>query len=79
MWNLKRNDTNELTQQKETHKLRIYGCWGEGIVRDSGKVTYTLLYIKWITNKDLQHMELCSLLYASLDVRVFGGYMYMYG
>ena len=22
MWNLKRNDTNELTKQKETHKLR---------------------------------------------------------
>ena len=25
----------------------------EGIVRDSGKVMYTLLYLKWITNKDL--------------------------
>ena len=26
-WNLKRNDTNELTKQKETHRLgeRIYG------------------------------------------------------
>ena len=22
MWNLKRNDTNELTKQKQTHKLR---------------------------------------------------------
>ena len=22
MWNLKRNDTNELPQQKETHRLR---------------------------------------------------------
>ena len=22
MWNLKRNDTNELTKQKETHRLR---------------------------------------------------------
>ena len=55
MWNLKRNDTNELTKQKETHRLRkqTYGCWGEGIVRDFGKVTYTLLYSKWITNKDL--------------------------
>ena len=57
MWNLKRNDTNELTKQKETHRLRkrIYGCWGEGLVRESGKVTYTLLYLKWITNKDLLH------------------------
>ena len=28
MWNLKRNDINELTKQKETHRLRerTYGC-----------------------------------------------------
>ena len=26
---------------------------GEGEVRDFGKVMYTLLYLKWITNKDL--------------------------
>ena len=28
MWNLKRNDTNELTKEKETHKLRKWtsGC-----------------------------------------------------
>ena len=26
---------------------------GEGIVRESGMDMYTLLYIKWITNKDL--------------------------
>ena len=25
----------------------------EGIVRDLGKVKYTLLYLKWMTNKDL--------------------------
>ena len=55
MWNLKRNDTNELTKQKETHRLKAwtYGCWGEGIVREFGKVMNTLLYSKWITNKDL--------------------------
>ena len=28
------------------------GC-GEGIVRKFGMDTYTLLYLKWITNKDL--------------------------
>ena len=30
MWNLERNDTNELTKQKETHRLieGIYGYWG---------------------------------------------------
>ena len=34
---------NLLTKQKETHRLRerTYGC------------LYTLLYLKWITNKDL--------------------------
>ena len=57
MWNLKRNDTNELTnKKKKTHKLRkcTNGCWGrEGIVRKFGKVMYTLLYSKWISNKDL--------------------------
>ena len=39
----------------ETHRFRkwTYDCRGEGIVRDFGKVTYTLLYFKWITNKDL--------------------------
>ena len=26
---------------------------GGGIVRDLGKVLYTLLYLKWIANKDL--------------------------
>ena len=25
---------------------------GEGIVREFGKVKYTLLYLKWITHKD---------------------------
>ena len=26
---------------------------GEGIIREFGKVMYTLLYSKWVTNKDL--------------------------
>ena len=54
MWNLERNATNELTKKKETHRLRkqTYGCWEEGIVTDFGKVMYTLLYLKWITNKN---------------------------
>ena len=61
MWTLKRNDTNELTKQKETHRLRewTYGGgglgegWGEGIVREFGMGMYTLLYFKWITNEVL--------------------------
>ena len=59
MWNLKTNDTNELTKQKETRKLRewTYSCkgegWGEGIARGFGMNMYTLLYLRWVTNKDL--------------------------
>ena len=29
--------------------------WGEGIEREFGIEMYTLLYIKWITNKDLSY------------------------
>ena len=55
MWNLKRNYTNELT--KQTHRLRkwTHGCWRQGIVKDFWKVMYTLLYFKWLTNKNLLH------------------------
>ena len=55
MRNLKRNDTNELAKQKETHRLRegIYGCRKEGIVRELGMDMYTLLYLKQIINKGL--------------------------
>ena len=48
-----------LTKQKETHKLRegTYSCqgekWQKGIVREFGMEMFTLLYLKWITNKDL--------------------------
>ena len=52
--NLKRKYTNELKKQKETDledKLKVF--FGEGIVRDFGKVLYALQYLKWITNKDL--------------------------
>ena len=62
MWNLKRNNTNELMKQKETHRLRkrTYGCWGEGIVRKFGMDMYhcfisSLLnqyyFIKMVKNK----------------------------
>ena len=44
---------------------------GEGIVREFGMDMYTLLYLKCITNKDLQykHRELCSVLCGSQDGR----------
>ena len=49
---LKRNDTNELTKQKETHRLRkgAYGRWGrmgEGMDMDR------LLHLEWITSREL--------------------------
>ena len=43
----------------KTHSLReqTYGCqgegWGEGIVMEFGMDMYTLLNLKWITDKDL--------------------------
>ena len=46
---------NLFTKQKENHRLRkqTYGCWGKRDSWDFGKVRYTLLHLKWITNKDL--------------------------
>ena len=50
---------NLLKKQKQTQKLRegTYGCqgkgWGKGIVREFGMDMYTLLYLKWITSKNL--------------------------
>ena len=60
MWNLKRHDTNELTYKMETDsqtsRMNLWlpgGRMGEGIVREFGMDMYTLLYLKWKTNKDL--------------------------
>ena len=33
--------------------LGVGGGWGEWIVREFEMVMYTLLYLKWITSKDL--------------------------
>ena len=60
MWNLTRNDKNEHIQNRLTDlKEQTYGCqgrgWGYGIVREFGINIYTLLYLKWITNKVLLH------------------------
>ena len=49
---------NLFTKQKQTHRLRerTYGYQdgrGRGTVREFGTDIYTLLYLKWITNKDL--------------------------
>ena len=36
--------------------------WGEGIVREFGIDMYTLLYLKWITNKNLLYIAHGTLL-----------------
>ena len=47
------------TKHKQIHRLRepTHGCqgerWVEGRVREFGMDLYTLLYLEWITNKDL--------------------------
>ena len=61
--------------------LMVFG--GEGVVRDFGKVMYTLLYFKWITNKDLLYSTRNSAQYY-VPACIGGdlgesGYMYMYG
>ena len=43
--------------------------WEEGIVREFGIDMYTLLYFKWITNKDLLYSTEDSMLHDSLDGR----------
>ena len=62
---------------------KLMAAGGEGIVKDFGKVMYTLLYLKWITNKNL----LCST-WNSAQCYVAAwmggglgenGYVYVYG
>ena len=61
IWNLKRNDTNELILNRKSifpdleNEFIVAGdgAGGEGIVRNYRKVMYTLLYLKWVKNKDL--------------------------
>ena len=47
------------------------GKLGEGIVGEFGMGRNKLLYLKWVTNKNLtvQHKGLCSMLCGSLDER----------
>ena len=70
---------NLLTEQKQTHRLRerTYGYQGErsenGLVKEHEIDVYTLLYIKWVANKDLLPNTGNSMLGDSLDGRGFGG------
>ena len=65
MWSPKRNNTKELTYKTErdsqtegTNLMFVRGQGGgkdgvEGTIREFGMETYTLLYLKWITDKGL--------------------------
>ena len=44
---------NRLTDLEKWNLSLPEGKMREGIVREFGMDTYTLLYLKWITNKDL--------------------------
>ena len=63
---------NLLTKQKETHREWTYGEKdGRGVVvRVFGMDMYTLLYLKWIINKDVLYSAVGC---GSLDGRGFGG------
>ena len=59
----------ELAKDKETHRLRkgTYGCQGKGTVRDFGNVISTAIFKMGNQQRPIvQHMELCSMLCASL-------------
>ena len=90
MQNLKMIEMKLFTKQKQTHRLRewTYGCQGkslgEGIVREFGMDRYTLLHLKWITNKGLLYIALGTLLNVMWQLGWEGsleenGQMYIYG
>ena len=75
-------DTNE--QNRKRLRKQTCDCQGEGIVRELGMVMYTLLYLKWITNKDLLCVAHGTLLNVMWQPGLKGhlgedGQMYMYG
>ena len=46
---------NRLTDLKKELMVTRWEGWRGGIVRQFGTDMYTLLYLKWITNKDLTY------------------------
>ena len=71
MWNLKKKATKELIYKTEVvtnveNKFMVMGLGGKkgGINWETGIVTYTLLYIKEITNMDLLYSKGYSMQYS---------------
>ena len=78
---------NLFAKQKQTFRFRkqTYGRqeegWEEGIVREFGMDTHTLLYLKWITNKDLLYSTGNSAqcyLAAWMGGELGGGWIHVY-
>ena len=70
-------------QNRKRHRFRkqTYGCQGEGIVREFGKVMYTLLFSKWMTHQDLLYSTWNSAqcyVPSWLGGRFGGEWIYMY-
>ena len=80
---LKCCDRNRLTDfENEFMVARGEGC-GEEMVKKFGMGLYTVLYLKWITNKDLldstwNSAQCCVAAWMGGGLRE-NGYMYMYG
>ena len=79
-WNLKRNYTNLKNTKRLTdleNELMVVSREGrrKGIARKFGMDLYTLLYLKWITHKDLLYSTgNCGQCYVAAWVgREFGG------
>ena len=75
--------TEKICSKKIVFPKKLMVAGREGIVRDFGKVMYTLLYLKWITNKDLLYSTWKSVQCYVPAWMGWGlgknGYMYMYG
>ena len=74
-----------LLKQKVTQSTNLWwlrGRIGEEIIAEFGMNMYTLLYLKWITNKGLLYsIGNSAQCYVAAWMGVLGetGYMYMYG
>ena len=84
MWSLRSNDTNKLTYKTGRDlENKLMFAEGEGTVQIFGEVMYTLLYLRWITNRGLLYSTWNSAQCYMPDW-MGGGlgentYIYMYG